>query len=104
MPQNLYAPGCRFNQSVDVTDERGFAAARKPHNAEDFAPMHVERDIGNADYRIKTRQNLALAQALFDDSGHRILGALAENFPNPVQFDCDITQKANLAPCRFGQL
>ena len=76
------ASGTRLDQPIDVTDERGLAAPRQPHDAEDLAVADGEVDIGDAHHALEPFEDLVLREPVAARGLEGLLALVAEDLPD----------------------
>ena len=82
--------GARFDQPVEQADQRGLAAARQSHDAEDLSAADLETGIGDADDAAEVLQDLCLAEPRSSDGLHRRRCGFPEDLPDRLAVDQDI--------------
>ena len=80
-------PSGGFKQAIEVSHQRGFAAAGQSHDAEDFTAVYRKADIRDADDGVVFGQNLSFSKAFVADRGKCGLGVRSEDFPDIGDFD-----------------
>src|SRR3954454_837412 len=87
VPANEDLAETRLDQAVEEADQRGLAAARQPHDAEDLALVQGEADVGDADDAAELLQHLGLAESALVDGADRRARLRAEDLPDRPAVD-----------------
>ena len=70
---NQNAPGCRFNQAVEMADQCGLPRTGKTHNDKGFPRRYLQTDVPQPDHMIALCQQFRFADCsgldLFQNTG-----------------------------------
>jgi hypothetical protein len=77
----------RLDQTVEEADERGLAATRQSHDAEDLALGQGEADVGDADDAAELLQDLGFAEPALVDGADRYGRLRTEHLPDRPTVD-----------------
>src|SRR5215469_14446815 len=86
-PLNPDLSGGWFDQSVDMANERGLAAAGQSHDTENLTGADRERRVSYADHAVEAPQGFGLIKVFRLDRAKRLARARSEDFPDALALD-----------------
>ena len=73
-----------------MSQKRGLARTRQPHDTKDLALLDGKAGIGHADHTAKPLQRFVFVDITRLRSLQSLIGTLSENLPKIAAFDCGL--------------